>query len=59
MATFSASFQVGLGGGGLLAGIMIEQVGYAPTYATLAVFMLGAIGVTIRLWQNLSTESQT
>jgi MFS family permease len=58
MATFSASFQVGLGGGGLLAGIMIEQVGYAPTYATMAVFMLGAIGVTIRLWRNLSTESR-
>jgi predicted MFS family arabinose efflux permease len=53
MATYSASYQVGLGAGGLLAGVLISAAGYHGLYLTMAaVAALGLVFTAVR-WSAL------
>ncbi|HZR99842.1 MAG TPA: MFS transporter [Chloroflexota bacterium] len=50
MATYSLAFQVANGGGGLLWGTLIEQLGYREMYLAAALAPLLALMLLIRSW---------
>jgi predicted MFS family arabinose efflux permease len=53
MATYSASYQVGLGAGGLLAGVLISALGYHGLYLTMAAVAALGLVVTVHRWSAL------
>ncbi len=53
MATYSASYQVGLGAGGLLAGVLISAAGYHGLYLTMAAVAALGLVSTVSRWSEL------
>lgn len=59
MATFSASYQIGMGGGSVVAGALITVVGYSGLYWwMLAVVAIGLAASALN-WPALTRKSET
>jgi predicted MFS family arabinose efflux permease len=53
MATYSAAFQIGLGGGSVISGVLISTLGYGALYYTMALLAVVGSAIALLRWEEL------